>query len=196
MSKRPNTHLYTTVAFTFLTVSLFAWYAIRPTLQTILYLRREIADKLEVNQKMEDKITALIEAQSALSQIESNLPVLEEALPSGPDVVTLLGQLASLAQISEASLSSARTSDVPVDGEAATTSAVQKPGEPHELSLTITVIGTYETLQSFLNGMINMRRIVAVDSISFTPDTTSAALLGNSTLQLAIRVRSFYMPER
>lgn len=195
VGNRPNTRLYMTVAFTFLTISLFAWYAIRPTLQTILYLRREIGDKQEINQKMEEKITALIEAQGTLSQIEPNLPLIAEALPEQPDVVGLLGQLASLAEISEASISSARTSDIPLTGEASR-SAAQKPTDPAELSLTITITGTYEKLLSFLGGMIDMRRIIAVDSLNFSPDIASSGPAGNSSLQLVMKVRSFYMPEK
>lgn len=183
-----------TVAFTFLTVSLFAWYAIRPTLSTILYLKREIADKVEVNQKMEEKISALIEAQGVLSQIEPNLPYLSEALPQQADVVTLFGQLATLAQISQASISSVRTSDVPL-GSIASPSATRNTGNPSQLPLSVTVTGTYDKLQLFLDGMIDMRRIVSIDSIGFSPDKTSGSLLDNSVLQLLIKARSFYIPE-
>lgn len=187
IQKRPNTHLYTTIAFTFLAVSLFAWYAIRPTLQTILYLRREIADKTQVNQKMEEKIASLIEAQSNLSQVEPNLPLLSQAIPQTPDAVSLLNQLHSLAEVSGASLSAARVSDVSVTGEEASGSG--------EISLSVTTIGAFDQLQAFLDGMIDMRRIVTIDSINFTPNTGGNGQGGTGPLQLVIKLRSYYRPE-
>lgn len=187
IQKRPNTHLYTTVAFTFLAVSLFAWYAIRPTLQTILYLRREISDKTEVNQKMEEKIASLIVGQNNMSQVEPNLPLLSQAIPQTPDAVSLLGQLHSLAGVSGASLSAARVSDVSVTGEEASGSG--------EISLTVTLAGAFEQLQAFLGGMIDMRRIVTIDSINFTPNTGGSGQEGTGPLQLVIKLRSYYQTE-
>src|SRR3972149_7715954 len=97
ITKRPNTHFYTTTIFSFLAVSLFGWYAIRPTIQTILFLQREIRDKTELNKKMEDKIAALIEAQAYYQEVEPLLPVLDESLPSQPDAIPLIMQLRNLA---------------------------------------------------------------------------------------------------
>lgn len=186
IQKRPNTHLYTTVAFTFLAVSLFAWYAIRPTLQTILYLRREIADKTEVNQQMEEKIASLIEGQSNFTQVEPNLPLLSQAIPQTPDAVSLLSQLHSLAAEAGASLSAARVSNVSVTGEEASGSG--------EISLTVTLAGAFDELQAFLSGMIDMRRIITIDSINFTPSTGGGQ--GNTgPLQLVIKLKSYYQTE-
>ena len=61
---KPRSKAYTTIVFSFLAVSLFGWYAIMPTIQTILFLQREIKDKTQLSTQMEDKIAALIEAQS------------------------------------------------------------------------------------------------------------------------------------
>ena len=53
---KPVNQAYTAIIFSFLAVSLFGWYAIRPTVQTIVTLKREIADKTVLNKQMEDKI--------------------------------------------------------------------------------------------------------------------------------------------
>ncbi|OGG14941.1 hypothetical protein A2875_03190 [Candidatus Gottesmanbacteria bacterium RIFCSPHIGHO2_01_FULL_46_14] len=196
MRKRPNTHLYTTIAFTFLSISLFAWYAIRPTLQTILYLRREIKDKTEVNQKMEEKITALIEAQNNLTQIEPNLPLLSQALPSTPDIIRIMSQLNALAGVTQASISAVRVSDVSVTGATVSASVAQKPGTPYELSFGMTLTGTFEQLQAFLNGMIDMRRIITVEKINFSPSSSGRNESANGPLQLTMKLRAYYLPEK
>ena len=94
---KPTSKAYTTIVFSFLVVSLFGWYAIRPTIQTIIYLQREIRDKTELSKKMEDKISALIEAQAYYQEIEPLLPVIDQALPSKPDAIPVLIQLRNLA---------------------------------------------------------------------------------------------------
>src|SRR5689334_1508190 len=71
--KKPKAQASTGAVFSFLAIALFALYAIRPTAQTIIYLRREIADKTVVNKQMEDKITALIEAQNTYESIQDRL---------------------------------------------------------------------------------------------------------------------------
>lgn len=194
--KKPHTHAYMIVAFTFLTISLFGWYAVRPTLQTILYLRREIKDKTEVNKKMDDKIRALIEAQATYSDIEQSIPLVAQALPPDPDAMSLLSQLRNLALISAASISSLRVSEIPASGQTASPSGQKRTASsgPIEFSLTITLTGVYEQLISFLSGMIDMRRIVAVDAVAISPDINQRNEK-SGPLQLVLKVRSYFLPE-
>jgi len=77
--QQPVSRAYTTIIFSFLAISLFGWYAIRPTMQTIFELKREIADKTDLNQKMEEKISALIEAQAVYQDIETKIPVVTKS---------------------------------------------------------------------------------------------------------------------
>jgi len=87
--KKPKMRASTTAVFSFLAISLFTWYAIRPTAQTIIFLRREISDKTALNEQMENKITALIESQDTYEKIKERLPIVQQALPPNPDGVIL-----------------------------------------------------------------------------------------------------------
>src|SRR5437762_11759734 len=78
---KPENRAYTAIIFSFLVVSLFGWYAIRPTMQTIFTLKREIADNTEINIQMENKISALIEAQAGYQEVEPKIPIVNQALP-------------------------------------------------------------------------------------------------------------------
>ena len=112
--KKPKARATTTAVFSFLAISLFVLYAIRPTAQTIIFLRREISDKTALNQKMEDKITALIEAQTNYESIQDKVPLVDEALPQNPDAIILARQLRNLANISGASISAMNMSSLPI----------------------------------------------------------------------------------
>ena len=200
---KPSSRAYTTVIFSFLVVSLFGWYAIRPTIQTILYLRREIADKTELNKEMEDKIAALIEAQAFYQEIEPLVPLVDQALPPQPDAVPLVIQLQNLASASGIAIKGLQLPTVPLIAQNidSTGKPVTKSQEP-VVVFTLLLQGTYDTLHTFLTGIETMRRIVSIDSITITRiqqatiiSSQSATLQGNNILQLALQLRTFYLTQ-
>lgn len=191
--KKPKNRATTTAVFSFLAISLFGLYAIRPTAQTIIYLRREIADKTTLNQQMENKITALIEAQATYETIRDRVDVIEQALPDNPDALILARQLRNLANISGASIAAMQIPSLPIIAQEATPGArtavaAAKPLE--EFPVTLVVAGPYAAIETFLDGLLKMRRITNVDTISMK----RTFKLGSSSdiLQLNVRLKSFY----
>lgn len=189
--KKPKMRASTTAVFSFLAISLFAWYAIRPTAQTIIFLRREIADKTVLNERMENKITALIEAQETYETIKDRLPVIAQALPSNPDAVILARQLRNLAVISGASISAIQIPSLPLLGQEATPGAklaAQKPLEQYPLHIILS--GSYVSLKAFMDGLLTLRRITSIDTISIKPVVRQG--FAGDALQLTIRLQSYY----
>lgn len=189
--KKPHMRTSTTAVFSFLAMALFAWYAIRPTAQTIIYLRREIADKTALNEQMENKITALIEAQSAYETIVDRLPVLTQALPENPDGVILARQLRNLANISGASISALQIPSLPVLGSEATPGAKLaqlKPLEEYAISLTLT--GEYSAIKTFIDGLLSLRRITNLNSVSVR--LSSGHKLASNNLMAIVKLVSYY----
>lgn len=181
----------TTAVFSFLAISLFAWYAIRPTAQTIIHLRREIADKTALNERMEDKITALIEAQATYEEIHDRIPVIRQALPSNPDAIILARQLRNLADISGASISAIQIPSLPIIGNEATPGAKLAPPKPLEdFPVNVVLTGPYASLKAFIDGLITMRRIASIDTISFKMGLAKLILIDE--LQLSLRLTSYY----
>lgn len=190
--KKPKMRASTTAVFSFLAISLFAWYAIRPTAQTIIFLRREIADKTVLNEQMENKITALIEAQATYETIKDRLPVIEQALPNNPDGVILARQLRNLAVVSGASISAIQIPSLPLLGQEATPGAKlaqQKPMDQFPVSLVIS--GSYISLKQFMDGLLTLRRITGIDAITIKPALRQG--LAGDALQLSIRLQSYYL---
>jgi Tfp pilus assembly protein PilO len=203
--KKSTSRGYTAIIFSFLAVSLFGWYAIRPTIQTILYLRREIADKTEINKQMEEKIASLIEAQALYQEIEPLLPAVDQALPMQPDAIPVIVQLRNLASRSGILISSVQIPPVSLLGQT-TQQAGKKttppPSKQATFDFTIAVQGTYPMVRSFLEGVASMRRVVAIDGITVTPyqlesvSTQSAVPVpSGKLLQLALKLRAFYLTQ-
>ena len=68
-------------------VIFFAIFAIRPTLVTMSDLVKEIEDKRDLDQKLTQKIASLSTAQTTYLEVQDRLYLLEEALPTTPDVI-------------------------------------------------------------------------------------------------------------
>lgn len=191
LMKKPRMRASTTAVFSFLAISLFAWYAIRPTAQTIIYLRREIADKTQLNEQMENKITALIEAQATYETIQERLPLIKQALPDNPDAFIFARQFRNLANISGASISAIQIPSLPILGNEATPGAHLAPSKPlEEVPVTIVLTGPYGALKSFMDGLIMMRRITSIDTIAVKPEVSQE--LFSNTLQLSLKLTSYY----
>lgn len=190
---KPKTKVYSTVIFFFLVVSLFGWYAIKPTIQTILYLQREIVDKTEVDKKMDEKINALIEAQAALEDIQNNISIIDEVIPPNPQAVDLARQLNQLALINTASVSAIQISSVPILSSTAS-AKIKTLGVKHAtFPVTVSLEGSYANLSGFLTGLIDMRRIVTIDSIMFSPKKTGKVGTSAFTLQLLLKLTAYYV---
>lgn len=190
--KKPKNRASSAAIFSFLAVSLFGWYAIRPTAQTVLYLRREIADKIQVNQKMEDKISSLIEAQAAYQLAQQDLPLIDSAIPADPQSIDLLAQLQNLTRVSGASLSAVQIPSVPLLGQDTTSSASGEKKQQGEFLLTVAITGPYQAIKSFLDGLLNMHRLVTIDTVDIQPNKIEKT--SESTLQLLLKLKAYYTP--
>jgi len=201
---QPKTQAYTTAIFSFLAVSLFGWYAIRPTASTILFLQKEIADDQVVNQQMEDKISKLIASEATLEQYQNELPLLAEALPHDPAAVNLVAALRNLGMNAGASVSAISLAKVPLVSGAASSSA-QTAGTalstlPNQkiidLPITIMATGNFASLKKFLTGITNLRRIISITSLDIAPDSAANANLTNTTdlpLHMVVRLTAHYL---
>ena len=203
--QKPKNRAYSATVFSFLAVSLFGWYAIRPTIQTILYLRREIKDNVVVSQKMEEKISALVEAQALYQEVQPQLSIVNQSLPPSPEVMSLVAQLRNLANSTNASLSAITIPTVPLAGQDATRSAQQpgagrgpttpKPAKLNEFPISIQLSGTFATIQSFLGGINTMRRLTSVDTLTLIPSRDSGIAAGTNMLQLTLKLKGYYITQ-
>lgn len=182
VAAKPQARAYTTAIFSFLAVSLFGWYAIRPTLQTILTLQKEIEDNRLINTQMEEKISKLIEAHTTYQNIHDDLPYVAQALPPAPDVLTVIGQIRNIALISGASISAITSSSAPIlsKDETAPTRPVATKTIPNRkvksVQLSVTLMGTFDSLREIIADVLSMRRIITIESIGITPNRETQQL--------------------
>lgn len=192
--KTPKNRAYTAAVFSFLAISLFGWYAIRPTIQTILFLRQEIGDKEIVNTKMEEKINALIEAQAAYETVRPKLSLILEAMPPDPEALNVVTQLRNLAQGTGISFTNLTLSQVPLVGSdiPATGSARPARQSQGEFALSVVINAPFNILRSFIDGIVAMRRVVTIDSVSIVPSQEPGTFEGGKFLRLVLKLTAYY----
>lgn len=198
--QKPATRAYTAIIFSFLVVSLFGWYAIRPTMQTIFTLKREITDKTDLNKKMEDKISALIEAQAAYQDVEPNLPLINQALPQTSDAVRAARQLQALAEDSHVTITGISISSLPLTADTGPGMPQSTaPGKLANFPISLSVTGAYPDIKNFIQGALNLRRMMQIDSMIFSPVRASGTIATNSAtptstqIKLDLKLKLFYL---
>lgn len=199
---KPSNQAYTMVIFSFLAISLFGWYAVRPTMQTIFTLKREISDRTDIDKKMEDKISALIEAQAAYENIQNDIPVLSQALPMSPEPIRAVAQIRALASDSGVAITGLSVPSVLLQNEP-TKSKLPSVGKVNSIPVTLAVAGVYADIKKFLLGITNLRRITQIVGMSFTPRkealaaaTPSATPVSTGTrIQVDLKLNVFYVTQ-
>jgi len=184
--QRSTTKNYSTVIFFFLVLSVFGWYAIRPTIQTILYLRREIKDKTELDKKMDTKIYALIEANAAYENNQALFPVLSQTIPNTPEALDAVSQIKYCAKENNTVITLLQMSNIPL--ATGSTALTQKNKKSYtEIPLLFSVEGSFRSVLSFLQGLISLRRIVTIQSMDFIPMKTAYASASESAKPTIIK---------
>jgi len=206
--QKPQNQAYTSIIFSFLAISLFGWYAIGPTMQTIFTLKREISDRTTVSQQMENKISALISAQAEYQNIQDAIPLVAAALPPYADPIGAVRNLQGLAADTGVTMSGISVPTVPLSPS---TNTNPTGGSVTSVDVTVNVSGPYSNVKNFILGIKNLRRIMQITSMSFAPEdrvttspplsaSASATATASSTLQtpgtsvtVDLKLKVFYL---
>ncbi len=174
--EKPKHRVYTTTILSFLTVSLFAWYAIRPTLQTILSLRKEIKDNTQVNEQMETKITNLVEAQAIYQNLSTRIALLKEAIPPSPNIMPFIFELRTIANqydITIISLNIEETrlkkNQIKHQSELTSSNKKQQSKDFETTPIFLAIEGTYENMKEIIGNIYSMERIANIAEMTAIP---------------------------
>lgn len=173
--EKPVTRVSLELLMSLLTVIFFALFALRPTLNTMTQLVREIEEKRVVDQQLSSKIAALSTAQNEYFTYSSRFPVLESAVFQELSLENALIYLEYLADLADTSLSSLQIRDFPValppvDGESgasrgSTALARQEIGI-HAIQMTF--VSDLGGIRRFFQAAESIRPLLAVQGYSIT----------------------------
>ncbi|MFH1841151.1 MAG: type 4a pilus biogenesis protein PilO [Candidatus Shapirobacteria bacterium] len=177
--QQKKVRFYTQIIATLGAIIFFLAFAIKPTVVTITQLLKEIADKKEVEIKLDQKIQALMAAQKTYTGLEAYLPLLDQALPAEARLSPYLNQLESLARQNNVQLTALQTGQLVLKD-------TPQPRQDHFV-LTFTLNSPYANLKTFLNDFSRLRRLAEITGFSVKTDSKTPDNL-NLTLTAKIYI--------
>lgn len=175
--KEEKNQKYLTIILTFGASIFFLLFAINPTLSTISKLRKQISDSRFVEQRLSAKINSLSSLSQAYQNILPDIVYVKDAIPENPDGPILIAQIQAVAQNSSVDLRGVNIAAVNLTK--ATTSS--------NFNFDINAHGEYENVIKFLTDLIDIQRIVSVDTISIAKDPQ-----GDSGVDLNVKGSAYY----
>lgn len=178
--QRKDVKVYTSLTLSLLAIAFFGVFAIKPTLTTIAGLWKELQDKRMVNQKLQEKINNLNQAQTNFAQISDQVYLLDQALPQNPSVSQLIWQLEILAQKSNVTIKSLGVEPLELQGK--------NKNSKNEVLFNLNLSGDYENLKTFLGSLENLRRVITINSFAFSQSKKEEV----QTLTLNLTGKAYY----
>ena len=145
-------------------VLFFAIFAVRPTLLTMAELVKEIEDKRELNQQLQQKIAALSTAQTTYLSLQERLIVLDQAIPNSPQFLRSLKLLEKTASEQELVISNLTVNEVPDE----TMADISKDLKRVNIPISVTVTGDYNSIKNFIENVLKLRRTFVIDTVVFS----------------------------
>lgn len=174
--QRPDMQAFLEIILSLAAISIFAAFAIRPTILTILELNKEIKNKEDTTAKLEQKIVNLQTASSILESIGPDLVYLNQAVPTLAEPDEFIKQVEGHATLNSVNILGLAASDVvlagKVEGGKKSKEIEALPQNAQEVPITLSVTGAYSNLLSFMKNLENLRRPIKIDSISITASET------------------------
>ncbi len=167
---RQDIKIFTELLLSLASITIFAIFAIKPTLVTISSLYAEMKAKEEVVKTLDTKIENLEQARSLYESQKARIEILNQAIPSSPLPEIFVRQVEGISQRSETQLDGLVINSVSLLGENQIISSTNSP-TPEEtlqssenLSVSVTTSGDYPHLAAFLLGLESMRRPISESS--------------------------------
>lgn len=170
-----------TIVLTLLALSFFGFFAINPTVSTILKLRKELSDSEFAYRELETKIKNLSILRKGYSSMQPDLPIVTDAITLQPDVHILFAQVQAIAQKSNVKILKLQNFEVEIIKNNKT------PGKKYySYPFVIAGSGLFENISDFVSTITNMQRIIDIDIFSIS----SAA--EQSNLEFNIQASAFF----
>jgi hypothetical protein len=153
------------IGVTFLLISFFLFFAIKPTAQTISSLVGEIKSKEITNTQMKEKINDLMIAQEAYSLAQGRYQIIESSLPSRPNFYQAFNQIKETLDGSGTSYNAGSFDLAKIDDKSESDPNIKT------YSISLNIKNPFTNSLKIITGLLNNRRLINISEISFRNDT-------------------------
>ncbi len=171
------------IILTLVTTAFFGFFAISPTVSTILKLQKEITDNQFVYDELDTKIKNLNALRKQYIDLQNDLFIITNAIAIQPDAPLLFAQIQSIAQTSNIKLSKLQNFEVEIIKN---DKAIGK--NYYSFTFAIAGTGSSENIYNFVSRIASMQRIINIDGFTISNTTEQQ----NQSLGFNIQGRAFF----
>ncbi|KUK79487.1 MAG: hypothetical protein XD95_0356 [Microgenomates bacterium 39_7] len=163
--KKPVTKVSLELFFSLFAIIFFTVFAIKPTLETIAGLVKEIEDKEQLNEQLQRKVVSLATAQEEYQRLSSKIHFLDQAIPTQPQLVYSLKIVERLATENNIVINSIRLPEIPDEkSQHSATTALNRV----DIYLNVSVLGDYQSIRDMVSSLHQYRRSLIVEEVTFS----------------------------
>jgi len=167
-----RTKKLTSIILTLTAIIIFGIFAINPTASTIIKLKKELTDKKSVEKNLQEKIKNLATLHERHAEIQADIPYVLDAMPDKPQVALLMAQIQSIARNTNISISDLQNLAIELFNK-----NVGGGQEHFSYSFSVSGSGSLRDVIAFLSELVNMQRIVNVDTLSIDQTADKGGIL-------------------
>lgn len=182
--RSPIAKTYGTYTLTILVVAVFIFFAIKPTVETIIVLQKKLQDSQDVLTKINQKSQNLSLGKNNYEMIDlTTKQKVNLAVPVNIQLKTLISSLEQAANSNQASISALQIQPVTLENKTT-------PGTKFTLAtvdFTYNLEGSYATLINILKQLQSSPRIISIDNLIFNK------AIDSSTLLMSVTGKAYYL---
>ncbi len=173
VTESPFIKNYGSTIFAFLTMSILTIFAIKPTVETILVLQKQLVNQNEVLQKVTQKANDLSQGKKNYDELDPNIKVkITNAIPDSLTLKSVIQNLEQSAKTHEASVSALQIQPLVIS-----TKPTSQQGALSEVSFIFNTEGSYQNLISLLQDIRRSSRLISIDSLSISKASEGTTLI-------------------
>lgn len=175
---------YTYAVIFVLTFSFFIFFVIRPNLVNVFSLQEELGRLRILDSGYENVIKKIINIQTFLETNRSDLYLLDQAVASSPQINKLIQDMEEAASSSGLEISQANIGKISLKH-----STVSK--KRNVLTVNLATHSGFEDIKTFINNLIQQRRLKTLKTIVLEKDEKSAS--SSATLNIKIDLEGYFL---
>ncbi|GEM_PF-1794974 len=173
ITKLPIVKTYGSTIFTLAIMTIFIFFAIKPTVETILVLQKKLADSHQILEKVQQKANNLSLGKKNYENLDPDIKLkIQQAIPDNVELRSLIQTLEQTAKAHEASISALQIQPLVI-----TTKTNGSSDSLSEINFTLNIEGSYEDFISLLQDLKSSARLISVESLSLTKLREGAGLI-------------------
>ncbi|MDD5415515.1 MAG: type 4a pilus biogenesis protein PilO [Candidatus Daviesbacteria bacterium] len=183
ITKLPIVKNYGSTILSLLVITILIYFAIKPTVETILVLQKKIADADAILQKVTQKANNLSLGKKNYDNLDQKIKdKISAAIPDSINLKSISQTLEQTTKNHEASVSALQIQPFAIE-----TKITDKLGVLAEAKFTFNAEGNYNNLTALLQDLKTSNRLISIDSLSLSKTSDSKSLI------LSLSGKAFYL---